>query len=80
VSYVLKRFGHKVLWAPVAAVVGVLVGGTAAFADPVDTGFTDAQTTLTGYLGDAAVFIVVIASIAVGLLLLRKWMKRAAST
>ncbi len=71
--------GRMVGVAATVVVASVLAGG-AAFADPVDSGFTSATTTFTTYLGEAAVFVVTIAGFAIGILLLRRWMKRAAGS
>ena len=63
----------------VAAVAYVMVG-TPSYADAVDTGFSNAQTTLLGYLGDAIGLVLAIAVLAVGIRMLVRWVKRAAAT
>lgn len=77
----MSNFARKLLAAPVLAVVAVASMAGAAFAatpDPVQTGFTTLQTNLTTYLGYAAVLVVAIAGISIGIVMLVRWAKRAA--
>ena len=72
------------LWAAVGLFVGVAISSGVAVAtivtpNPVKSGFTSLQTDLVTYLGYAAVLVVAIAGIAIGLTMLVHWARRAAS-
>lgn len=72
----------KVPWVWAVAVFGAVASiGTAAWAtttDPVASDFTTLQNKLVGYLTDAGVLVLAIAGIAIGLVMLVRWAKRAA--
>jgi hypothetical protein len=79
----ISKLVRRGVAAPVIAVLAVFTMAglaSATTADPISSGFTSLQTTLTTYLGDAIVFVVAIAAIAIGIRLLVKWAKRAASS
>lgn len=66
--------------AVVALVVGFVGEAWATGGDAVSDAFTSEKSSLEGYLGDAGVLLVAIVALSVGLLLFRRWTKRAASS
>jgi len=66
------------------AVVSVVVAGLAfapiAGADAVDTGFTTAQTSILGYLGDAVALVLAVFILGLGIRMLIKWAHRAVAS